>query len=230
MDTIELGGRHFSYVIIRKRVKNLNLRLLSSNSFSVSVPFFATHAHIHRFITENQLWILVNSTKLSAPKNLENIQTISILGEMYTVHLIQSLRDKVTFNHKDRLIIIKSKHLTHIHLRLVIHRHFKPFAFKLIQKEIDYFHKKYDFDYGKVTLRAPKTRFGSCSSRGNLSFNWQIILFPYDKFQHIILHELAHLTHHNHSSKFWQLLGEYDPHCSQNKIWIRKEANKFLLI
>ncbi len=229
MDTITLNDKQFFYTVVHKRVKNMNLRLLTYNSFSISAPHFTTHAHIHRFITQNQLWIFVNSQKIPAHKDLISLQQLSILGEDYSVHIIKSLRDKLTFNHKDRLIIIKSSQLTNSHLKKVIHKYFKIFVFKIIQKELSYFCQKFDVSYSKLSLRAPKTRFGSCSSRGNLSFNWQIIFFPYDKFQHIILHELAHLTHHNHSHKFWELLGDYDPNSAQNKHWIKKEANKFLL-
>lgn len=74
----------------------------------------------------------------------------------------------------------------------------------------------------KVQIRNQRSRWGSCSSLGNLSFNWRIILLPPHLHDHIIFHELAHLSHLDHSSRFYRLLEEYDPKAISNDHSISK--------
>jgi len=82
----------------------------------------------------------------------------------------------------------------------------------------------------KISVRNQKTRFGSCSAKGNLSFNWQIIFFPPDKFRHIILHELVHLKIENHSKNYWHALSLLDPNCKSNNKWLKTHATNHFLI
>lgn len=80
-----------------------------------------------------------------------------------------------------------------------------------------------------VSIRNQRSRWGSCSSSGNVSLNWRLVLMPPDLQNHIILHELAHLVHMNHSPAFWDLLASWDPQSETNqkslkrlgKDWIR---------
>lgn len=67
----------------------------------------------------------------------------------------------------------------------------------------------------KVKFRAPKTRWGSCSSAGSINFNWKLIVFPREVIDYVIIHELAHLKHLNHSRDFWQLVQQ---HCPEYKL------------
>lgn len=83
---------------------------------------------------------------------------------------------------------------------------------------------------GRVQVRDQRTRWGSCTSEGNLSFNWRVILLPPHLHDHIILHELAHMTHLNHSSAFYQLLGEYDPEADVNDHSISKLSPVFMAL
>jgi predicted metal-dependent hydrolase len=83
---------------------------------------------------------------------------------------------------------------------------------------------------GRVHVRDQRTRWGSCTSEGNLSFNWRVILLPPHLHDHIILHELAHLTHLNHSEAFYQLLGEYDSEADANDHSISKLSPVFMAL
>ncbi len=88
---------------------------------------------------------------------------------------------------------------------------YKEVARKLASEKIEYFNRFYDFDFKRISIRNQKTRWGSCSRKGNLNFNYKIALLPERIANYIIVHELCHLGEFNHSQKFWSLVAKTIP-------------------
>ena len=88
---------------------------------------------------------------------------------------------------------------------------FKSVAYWLAKNKIKEFNKFYKFRYNKITIRNQKTRWGSCSEKGNLNYNYKITLLPEKYADYIIVHELCHLKELNHSHKFWNLVEKTIP-------------------
>lgn len=87
----------------------------------------------------------------------------------------------------------------------------KDKALALAEKQIAHFNKTYGYTWNKITIKNQKTRWGSCSKRGNLNFNYKIALLPQKMADYIIVHELCHLGQFNHSQKFWNLVAKAMP-------------------
>ncbi len=87
----------------------------------------------------------------------------------------------------------------------------KKTASDIIKKRVNYFSNKYGFKFNKITVRNQKSRWGSCSARGNLSFNYKLIYLSEKQRDYIIVHELCHLRELNHSKKFWRLVENIIP-------------------
>lgn len=79
------------------------------------------------------------------------------------------------------------------------------------ESRVAYYHKITGVRYTSVTVRDQKTRWGSCSSRGTLSFNYRLIFAPPEILDYVVVHELCHLTHMNHSADFWNMVGSVMP-------------------
>lgn len=95
-------------------------------------------------------------------------------------------------------------------------------ARKLIEDRVYYFNKLYNFKFNKISIRNQKTRWGSCSKKRNLNFNYRMMYLPENLRDYIIIHELCHLKEFNHSKRFWNLVGEIIPNYGQ----LRKELRK----
>lgn len=95
----------------------------------------------------------------------------------------------------------------------------KTQALALAQSRVEYFNKLYNFKFNKINIRNQKTRWGSCSKKGNLNFNYKIALLSPSFADYIIVHELCHLGEFNHSHNFWNLVAKTIP----DYLSIRKE-------
>ena len=81
--------------------------------------------------------------------------------------------------------------------------------------------------YGRITIRDQKTRWGSCSSGGNLNFNWRLLLMPERVMDYVIVHELAHRREMNHSAAFWQIVETYLPDYRERRQWLKENGNRY---
>lgn len=79
---------------------------------------------------------------------------------------------------------------------------------RIMAERVEYLAEKFNFKYGKITLRKMETRWGSCSAQNNISLNIGLVALPSDLRDYVILHELVHTKIKNHGSKFWNELGK----------------------
>ena len=82
--------------------------------------------------------------------------------------------------------------------------------------------------YNRITIRHQKTRWGSCTKTGNLSFNCLLMKMPENVRDYVIIHELAHRKELNHSTKFWAIVAEYCPWYKEAKLWLKENGNKLM--
>jgi predicted metal-dependent hydrolase len=226
MEKIRIGDRDFQIEIKKKAMRSLRLRLKEKNILEISVPWLTPMILIKKFLSDNSDWILKQNEKLKTKKVLSTIKKIEILGESYEVETKKSLRASLVIIDKKIFINYSKK----ADVKKIIDKKMRILASKLIKEKTRELAKKYNLDYGNIGIKNQSSRFGSCSHYGSLNFNWQIILFPVDKFEHVILHELTHLTVKNHSNNFWKLLEEYDDNWRENNRWLKKEGTKRFIV
>ena len=76
----------------------------------------------------------------------------------------------------------------------------------ILKQKLDYFSNLMGLKYGRLTITSAKTRFGSCSSKGNIAFSWLLMLYPNEAIDYVVVHELAHLVEMNHSPRFYKII------------------------
>lgn len=83
--------------------------------------------------------------------------------------------------------------------------------------------------FGGITVRDQKTRWGSCSGKGTLSFNWRLMLAPPAVLDYVVVHELCHLTHMDHSKAFWALVESVCPDYRVHRKWLKEHGQELIL-
>ena len=87
----------------------------------------------------------------------------------------------------------------------------KKRARTILNAKTEYFSKIMGLKYGRITITSAKTRFGSCSSKGNIAYSYLLVLYPEDAIDYVVVHELAHLAQLNHSQRFYKIVEKIFP-------------------
>jgi len=102
-------------------------------------------------------------------------------------------------------------------------------AKKIFAMKLDYYAKIMGLKYNQLRIKEQRTKWGSCSRQGNINLNWRVIMAPEEVIDYLILHELAHLKHMNHSKEYWHYVASF---MSDYKTWQKwlKEKGRSLII
>ena len=103
-------------------------------------------------------------------------------------------------------------------------------ALKVIPARVEYFAKVIGVTYGKITIRNQKTRWGSCSSKGNLNFNCLLMLAPPEVLDYVVVHELCHRKQMNHSKAFWAEVEKVLPDYKEARKWLKEEGSQMITL
>ncbi|MGN0400986.1 MAG: M48 family metallopeptidase [Acetatifactor sp.] len=110
-----------------------------------------------------------------------------------------------------------------------LEKRYRNTARKQIEGRVAFFHRLTGGTYTSITIRDQKTRWGSCSSGGTLSFNYRLIFAPPEVLDYVVVHELCHLTHMNHGTAFWNMVGSVMPDYKIHKQWLKEHGQELTL-
>ena len=113
--------------------------------------------------------------------------------------------------------------------RTALEKRYIAAAKEYFSKRAAYFVQFTGGSYNRITIRDQKTRWGSCSARGTLSFNWRLMLAPPTIADYVIVHELCHLTYMNHSADFWHKVESVYPDYRTARKWLKDHGNELII-
>ena len=103
-------------------------------------------------------------------------------------------------------------------------KEYKEKALKKISERVEFYAQKEGYSYGKVRITSAKKRWGSCSATNDLNFTWRLFLAPDSVLDYVVVHELAHTIHKNHSKAFWNEVERVLPNWKKQRQWLRDKG------
>ncbi len=100
----------------------------------------------------------------------------------------------------------------------------------MLKQQVSYYATKHGFEFKKIRISSARTRWGSCSTLGTLSFTWRLVLAPLDVLDYVVVHELCHLSELNHSKKYWGLVEEILPDYKARRTWLKENGGRLKLM
>ncbi len=222
-----LDDHAVSYTVKRSsRAKYVRLEVRAKTGLSVVIPASYNIDDMPALLKKKKRWILDKlaeygkAQSVDVERKLRSGDSIPYLGRYLkvvewhnpgTAHGVKLEQNRLLVNLDSR----------NGRLNLVLEWWYRQQAERLIKKRTDELCPRLGVTYGRLSIRRAKTRWGSCSRKGNLNFNWKLLMVPEPVIDYVIIHELAHLKEMNHSKKFWNLVAQHCPQWRKHRKWLR---------
>jgi len=240
MQTVKIGNSKIEYNVIRSNRKTLGLELTKKEGLKIRAPKNVDDKKIKEVVKKKADWIFKKQAELAeikdAPKAKEFLsgEKLAYLGRRYRIKLNKKDMQGVdVLLYQGKFMIDVNKDLTEERRRAAIKEELISWYRKKAEERINERVNKYKSQIGvepnSVKIKKQKKRWGSCSSLDNLNFNWKIIMAPMSVIDYLVVHELSHLKHSNHSRDFWNLVGSIIPDYKEKKEWLRVNGNSLEL-
>jgi len=106
---------------------------------------------------------------------------------------------------------------------------YREYAHRYISKKVQEYSSRYNIPYSKICITNAEKRWGSCNNKGSLRFSWRLAMAPQDVIDYVIVHELMHIKHLNHSRAYWQEVIAVMPDFKEKKRWLFRHGNRLIL-
>ena len=226
--TIELEGSEVNYYVKRHRnSRGINLLVDKDRGFRVVASQWASQNDILNAIEKNKEWILKNVKYFdSLPKEKRELghgETVNYLGLPYVLEIAGAKKNSLEIN--ETTILLNKKNSTKT-INEVFNKLLKEKAKEFLTKKTNEFAFDFGVDINNIVIKDQKTCWGSCSPSKNINLNWRLIMEPLRVIDYVIVHELCHLAHLNHSKRFWDLVEKRMPEYKQHEKWLKKNRPK----
>lgn len=239
MYKINIENNIINYSINKKsNVKNITIKVKHPNTVTIVSPKYVNNEFIHDLVISKSRWILNNLNKFKN-KESENPPILFVdgdkipyLGNYYTLNVYKEKNTiKCSLIFEENKFIAKvpfniSSKDQYIKLRELLINLYLTEGGKLIKERISIYSKKLNLYPESITLKEQKTSWGTCSSKGNININWKILLAPLDILDYVLVHELCHLKHMNHSKEYWSLVGTIFPDYKEKRNYLKENSLK----
>ena len=193
----------------------------------VRAPERASTDCINQTIETNLKWINkkiqeIRSKPQAAEKKFVNGENFLYLGNYYKLKIIDNRGLPFAFENE---FFLNRRYQSNAKNLFV--DWYKKKAKKIILQRVSFYSKQTGLKCKKIRITNAKSRWGSCSAKNNLNFAWRLIMAPLLVIDYVVVHELAHSEHKNHSQKFWEKVNKLFPEFKTAKKWLKQ--NGYLL-
>ena len=235
MKQIEIGNQIINYEVVRTDRETMGIKLDEQCNLEVRSPEDIEEQEIREVLKDKSSWILEKLKEKErikpAPKPKEFLsgEKLPYLGRRYRLKVsaseeiskvqVKLFQGKFIINYPQSLKSNDSQRREAIRNKLI--EWYRAHAKDKIKERVEKYKGRLGVEPNNVVIKKQKKRWGSCSSKNNLNFNWKIIMAPMSIVDYIVVHELTHLKYSNHSKEFWQTIETIIPDYEDRLEWLK---------
>lgn len=209
------------------RRRTVEVRVTWDNRVRVLCPMILSDARIVEFIQNRSAWIedklkINASTPHGSSSLIIDGSVLFFRGRQVTLVATRADRTAIIID-QDRLYVQAKGNSPEL-LTVLLRDWFCERAKEILLERTQFYSQALGYQPGKVILKTYRSMWGRCNARGELAFDWRIVMAPDTVIDYLVVHELCHLGHFDHSSRFWDLVESVKPDFRESKSWLRTNA------
>jgi predicted metal-dependent hydrolase len=234
LERIDLSGTNVVFRLTRPTSAKKLLVRVGPSGVQVTAPRDRTRRDIFSFLTSNEKWLLEQLDRIRALNhksvfNKVGPQTVLYRGNPVQICIVPVNGGKLNRVYFDgRVIVLKHGTASRTRPEVSLVRWLKSQTRELVESELSTVLKTIRKDANRIYIRGQRTKWGNCSSIGNLSFNWRLIFAPETVLRYIVVHEATHLAIPDHSRKFWLTVKSLCPDTERARQWLAANGRSIL--
>ncbi len=198
------------------------IRVNFQGGVEVKAPKKISREFVDRFVASKILWIQRQQKRIreiqAAKKHFVEGERFLFLGNEYPLVVSEGFRQKLAFTGQ----VFEISKLKLSFARLLFTSFYKQQAQIILSQRMREYASLMRVSPKKMRITSATTRWGSCSNAGTVNFSYRLILTPEAIINYVVVHELAHLTRHDHSKNFWQEVEKFYPNYKQARAWLKR--------
>ncbi|WP_146127336.1 M48 family metallopeptidase [Clostridium vincentii] len=205
--------------------KTMLISIESDGSVILKLPIMTKKDEIDKMIKSKEKWIL-NKVELVKSRTKLKIDEILYLGVAYNYKVIIQrflTKDFIYFNGDTFYVNVKDEKNT----EKVLELWFRDICEKLVHEKVEKYKRTFGILPKEIKIKTQKSRWGSCSYDNKLMLNWKLIMASEESLEYVVVHEMCHMIHKNHSKEYWNLVSEILPTYKVGSEWLKN--NGYLL-
>jgi len=217
---------------IRSNRKSIGIQIMGDGKIVVRAPKHVTDKFIRECVMAREEWI--SKKRAMIQERMDNNPPIRYVEGEFFMFLGEKfpLKFKTDDTHKKCKIYLEEGNLIYENgassedaIQKNLEKWYRNVAQKMVEDRVMHFLKYYDVEPTYIKVKTQKKRWGSCSSKRHLLFNWCLIKAPLEVLDYIVVHEMSHMVHMNHSDKFWGLVTSIVPNYKIHADWLKKNGH-----
>lgn len=230
----KVDGRGFSAVVVRTHRKKSATIKVEEGVVSVVVPKTLPMDRIHQLVDAKHDWIIEKlaiyaEAQPSSEKEYVSGESFPYLGRNYRLKVLTGDLAPTKLINGRITVTVPDPDVQSHYIRRALLNWYKRNAEKKIREKVIRYAKQVGVETGVIRIKEFKSRWGSCTPYGDLEFNWLIVLAPNRIVDYVVVHELCHLIHHDHSIQFWKEVERVMPDYRECKVWLKDNAHKLVV-
>ena len=224
----ENGSSNYSFMtptrIIRSNRKTLSLMINENAELVIRAPLRLPIKKIQDFINQKESWINKKQTIIEnqIKDAASNQNKLLYLGSLFPIIINQNAAKGLIFSGEEFIVNSIEPNPLSISIKKWYKKKFREIAIP----RVTYFAEQHNLMVNQVRIKNQKTMWGSCSSKNNINLNYLLLMAPMKVIDYVIIHELVHTIHRNHSIDFWSSVESIMPDYKEHKLWLKVNGYK----